>query len=181
MQQLQVLWEIYRNSKTARYGENVPSNISKPTYIGKDEQLLSFVIIPAIFDKVYFYYFEYIRIEGGAVKDTPDTPFASTLIQKGITKYPSPYIQSRNNDASAAPETKEANEVTETTILNPASIKYALAPDLNALLKMIFQYYLDTTTTQIQAGGQRKRLRVRRTRKRAGRRTRGRGRYASRR
>ncbi len=131
-------------------GNLVPSNLSKPTYIGKDEQLLSFVIIPAIFDKVYFYYFEYIKIEGGPVKDTPETPFAKMLIAEGITTYPSPYIQSRNNNAPK--ETKEANEITETTILNPQSIKYALSAENNALMKKIFQYYLSDTPKQTGGG-----------------------------
>jgi hypothetical protein len=125
--------------------------LSKPTYIGKDEQLLSFVLIPAIFDKVYFYYFEYIKIEGGPVKDTPETPFAKMLIAEGITTYPSPYRESRNNNAPA--EIKEANEITETTILNPESIKYALSSENNALMKKIFQYYLSDTSTAPQTGG----------------------------
>jgi len=130
----------------------VPSNISKPTYIGKDEQLLSFVIIPAIFDKIYFYYFEYIKIEGGPVKESQETPFARMLLAEGITKYPSPYRESRNNNAPV--EMKEANEITETTILNPESIKYALSEENNALMKKIFQYYLsDTTTPSKQMGG----------------------------
>ena len=158
----------------------VPSNLSKPTYIGKDEQLLSFVVIPTIFEKVYFYYFEYIKIEGGPVKDTPETPFANMLIQKGITKYPSPYIESRKGEASIGPpapkETKEANEVTEKTILNPKSIGFALAPENNALLKMIFQYYLDTASEPKQSGGTRAKSRwvrvanLRKTRRRQARR-----------
>jgi hypothetical protein len=169
--------------------ERVPSNISKPTYIGKDEQLLSFVIIPAVFDKVYFYYFEYINIEGGPVKDKPETPFANMLLQKGIKMYPSPYKESR--DGNAPVEQKEANEVTEMTILNPKSIKYALAPENNALLKMIFQYYLDNKNapptadeqanaiTNNQGGGGKRR--ARRTRKSLQRQRRTRKRYAKRR
>lgn len=142
---------LRENIQIIKEGANlVPSNLSKPTYIGKDEQLLSFVIIPAIFDKVYFYYFEYIKIEGGPVKDTPETPFAKMLIAEGITTYPSPYIQSRNNNAPK--ETKEANEITETTILNPQSIKYALSAENNALMKKIFQYYLSDTPKQTGGG-----------------------------
>jgi hypothetical protein len=100
---------------------------------------------------VYFYYFEYIQIEGGPVTNKPETPFANMLIQEGITTYPSPYIESR--DGKAPKETKEANELTETTILNPASIKYALAPANNALMKKIFQYYLDKAAKGQTGGG----------------------------
>ena len=143
---------IRENMQIVKDGVNlVPSNLSKPTYIGKDEQLLSFVMIPAILDKVYFYYFEYIQIEGGPVTNKPETPFANMLIQEGITTYPSPYIESR--DGKAPKETKEANELTETTILNPASIKYALAPANNALMKKIFQYYLDKAAKGQTGGG----------------------------
>jgi hypothetical protein len=132
---------LRENMQIVRQGIHlVPSNLSKPTYIGKDEQLLSFVLIPRILDKIYFYYFEYIKIEGGPVKDIPETPFAKMLIAEGIATYPSPYIQSRNNNAPK--ETKEANEVTETTILNPISIRYALSPENDALMKKIFRYYL---------------------------------------
>lgn len=140
---------LRENMQIIKEGENlVPSNITKPTYIGKDEQLLSFVIIPAIFHKVYFYYFEYIKIEGGPVKDIPETPFAKMLIAEGITTYPSAYRQVRND---APIEKKEANELTETTILNPKSIGYALSSENNALMKKIFQYYL--SDAQQQTGG----------------------------
>ena len=159
---------LRENMQIIRQGENlIPSNLSKPTYIGKDEQLLSFVIIPAIYDKVYFYYFEYIKIEGGPVKDIPETPFAKMLIAEGITTYPSPYRESRDNNAPK--ETKEANQVTETTILNPKSIAYALSAENNALMKKIFQYYLSETPKQA-GGGTRNRngrwIRVKRARTR---------------
>ena len=160
--------------------DRTPSNIAKPTYIGKDEQLLSFVIIPAILDKIYFYYFEYIRIEGGPVKNIPETPFANMLIQKGITTYPSPYRKSRNNDPVA--ETKEANQTTETTILNPRSIAFALEKKNHELMKSIFQFYL-SETPPAQGGGGHKRSGHKRsgqTRKRNKRRRRSR-RYARRR
>lgn len=159
---------LRENMQIIRNGPNlVPSNLSKPTYIGKDEQLLSFVIIPAIIDKVYFYYFEYIKIEGGPVKDTPETPFANMLIAQGITTYPSPYIQSRNNNAPK--ETKEANEVTETTLLNPKSIQYALSAENDALMKKIFRYYLSEKPTQTggrRRGGRWIRVKQMRTRRR---------------
>jgi hypothetical protein len=151
--------------------DRTPSNIAKPTYIGKDEQLLSFVIVPAILDKIYFYYFEYIRIEGGPVKDTPETPFANMLLQRGIKTYPSPYRESRNNEPTV--ETKEANQTTEMTILNPKSIPLALDKKNHELMKSIFQFYLAATPTQ--TGGYR---RTRRQRKRKHKRSR---RYARRR
>lgn len=142
---------LRENMQIIQEGPNlVPSNLSKPTYIGKDEQLLSFVLIPKILDKIYFYYFEYIKIEGGPVKDIPETPFAKMLLAEGITTYPSPYIQSRNNNAPK--ETKEANEVTETTILNPKSIEYALSPENDALMKKIFRYYLSQGGAQSGGG-----------------------------
>ena len=164
---------IRENMRIVKDGINlVPSNLSKPTYIGKDEQLLSFVVIPAILAKVYFYYFEYIQIEGGPVTNKPETPFANMLIQQGITTYPSPYIESR--DGKAPKETKEANEITETTILNPKSIGLALAPANNALMKKIFQYYLDSSVTGQKGGGGRwtRVMRFRRNRNRNRNRTR---------
>lgn len=133
--------------------DRTPSNIAKPTYIGKDEQLLSFVIVPAILEKVYFYYFEYIRIEGGPVKDIPETPFANMLLKRGIRTYPSPYRESRNNEPIV--ETKEENQMTETTILNPKSIPLALDKKNHELMKSIFQFYL--AATPAQSGGGHKR------------------------
>ena len=142
---------LRQNVQIIKEGDNlVPSNIGKPTYIGKDEQLLSFVIIPTMFHKVYFYYFEYIKIEGGPIKDIPETPFAKMLLAEGMTTYPSAYRQVR---ADAPIEKKEANELTETTILNPKSIGYALSSENNALMKKIFQYYLSDTAAAPQTGG----------------------------
>jgi hypothetical protein len=173
---------LRENSQIVQTGtDRVPSNISKPTYIGKDEQLLSFVVMPAILDKVYFYYFEYIRIEGGPVTDKPETPFAKMLIQEGMTTYPSPYRESRQAVNPAPADTKEANEMTETTILNPASIKFALAAKNNELMHKIFRFYqkgstapAPTSATAPQAGGgKRKKSRKRSKRLRGrGRRTR---------
>jgi hypothetical protein len=153
--------------------DRTPSNISKPTYIGKDEQLLSFVVIPAIFEKIYFYYLEYIRIEGGFVKEGEATPFARMLLQKGITTYPSPYRELRNNEVPV--ETKEANQLTETTILNPKSIELALSTKNHELMKSIFQFYLSDSPDRVttQSGGRRGRSRdtARRRRRRARRRS----------
>jgi len=125
--------------------ERNPENISKPTYIGKDEQLLSYVMIPLMFDKIYFYYFEYIEVEGGPVTDTPETPFAKILLENGITQYPSPYKLSLGESMTPAPTSKrkDANEMTETTLLNPAIIPLSLDPANNQLMKTIFKYYTD--------------------------------------
>jgi hypothetical protein len=71
------------------------------------------------------------------------------LIAEGITTYPSAYRQVRND---APIEKKEANELTETTILNPKSIGYALSSENNALMKKIFQYYLSDAPQQTGGG-----------------------------
>jgi hypothetical protein len=124
-----------------------PSNSGAPTYIGKDEQLLSYVFIPMIFDKIYFYYLEYIQVEGIKVITTETTPFAQTLIEKGITRYPSPYMISRGEsyeplDSTIGFKRKDENKMTEYTILNPASIPLALSKETHELMQTIFKYYL---------------------------------------
>jgi len=146
----------------------IPTNIGKPTYIGKDEHLLSYVIVPAIFHKVFFYYLEYIRVEGTKIIETPETPFASILLQQGLDRYPSPYIESRGEqllplEESVATKRKDANEITEKTILNPASIPLALTPPLNTLMHAIFAYY---TTQPAMKGGRSRRHKRRRRRNR---------------
>jgi len=122
-----------------------PENLSKPTYIGKDEQLLSYVMIPMMFEKVYFYYFEYIQVEGGPVKDTPETPFAKILLENGIAQYPSPYKLSLGESLlpASSNKRKDANEVTETTLINPDIIPMSLDPAYNQIMKTIFKYYGD--------------------------------------
>lgn len=128
-----------------------PSNSGAPTYIGKDEQLLSYVFIPMIFDKIYFYYLEYIQVEGIKVIESETTPFAQLLIGKGITRYPSPYIKSREEELKPLEDTvgykrKDENTVTEYTILNPASIPLALSKETHELMQTIFKYYLSNRT-----------------------------------
>ena len=129
----------------------LPSNSGAPTYIGKDEQLLSYVFIPMIFDKIYFYYLEYIQVEGIKVIESETTPFAGLLIGKGITRYPSPYMISRNEQYKSLEDTvglkrKDENTVTEYTILNPASIPLALSKETHELMQTIFKYYLSKRT-----------------------------------
>jgi len=147
----------------------IPMNLGKPTYIGKDEQLLSYIIVPAIFKKVFFYYLEYMQVEGTKIISKPETPFADALIQQGLDRYPSPYMESLGEqplplETSANTKRKDANEKTETTILNPASIPLALTPPLNKLMHDIFGYYIQTASTQ--RGGRRKRRRTRRSQRR---------------
>ena len=138
---------IRQTCKVLQVGSNRnPNNLSKPTYIGKDEQLLSYVMMPIIFDKIYFYYFEYIQVEGGLVANSPETPFASVLLGKGVKQYPSPYKVSLGEPL--APPTqgkrKDDNVKTEITLLNPAIIPLALSKETNDILKTVFRYYTDT-------------------------------------
>lgn len=136
------------------------SNSMAPTYIGKDEQLLSYVLIPNIFDKIYFYYLEYIQVEGIKVVQSDITPFADELLAKGITRYPSPYMASRGEelqplDSTVGVKRKDENTVTEYTILNPKSVPLALSTETNELMKMIFKWYLTNSKT---GGGRRIRI-----------------------
>lgn len=123
-------------------GDRKPDNLGKPTYIGKDEQLLSYVVIQEIFEKVYFYYLEYIQVEGNKITDTSGTPFARDLINAGYERYPSPYRVSLGEPMPAAEEKrKDENQKTEGTILNPAYTPLALAPETHDVLQRIFRYY----------------------------------------
>jgi hypothetical protein len=142
------------SSKIVKTGhKRIPSNSKAPTYIGKDEQFLSYVFIPMIFDKIYFYYFEYIQVEGTKVVLGETTPFADELIRHGITRYPSPYITVRGEqfpdlEQSATLKRKDENLVTETTILNPDIIPLSLSRETHHLLQRIFKYYLFTNQKQ---------------------------------
>ena len=127
-----------------------PSNSYAPTYIGKDEQLLSYVFIPNIFDKIYFYYLEYIQVEGTKIILSDLTPFAQTLLDKGLTRYPSPYIASKGEellplDESAGTKRKDENTVTENTILDPKIIPLSLSKETHELMQTIFRWYLDNS------------------------------------
>jgi hypothetical protein len=84
-------------------------------------------------------------VEGGPVTDTPETPFAKILLENGITQYPSPYKLSLGESMTPATtdKRKDANEITETTLLNPAIIPLSLDPANNQLMKTIFKYYTD--------------------------------------
>jgi hypothetical protein len=155
--------------------ERKPNNINKPGYIGKDEQLLSYVVIPTIFDKVYFYYLEYIQVEGGPVLQSNDTPFVQDInkAMPDMKYYPSPYMVSRGETLpNTQGKRKDANEITETTILNPDIIALSLDPVLNNLMHIIFSYFLKaiaSTTTISRAnsmtgGGRHKRKRSKKRR-----------------
>lgn len=138
---------IRKHSKVLQEGnERKPNNISKPGYIGKDEQLLSYVVIPTIFNKVYFYYLEYIQVEGGPIKQSTDTPFVNDILREnpGMKYYPSPYMISLNEPLpNIAGKRKDANEVTETTILDPKIVGLSLDPKLNKIMHTIFAYFLN--------------------------------------
>jgi len=143
--------------------ERKPNNINKPGYIGKDEQLLSYVIIPTIFDKVYFYYLEYIQVEGGPIQKSDETPFTDDIkiAMPDMKYYPSPYMVSRGETLPNTEEKrKDANEITETTILNPKTITLSLDPVLNNIMHIIFSYFLNAiaktvSTTHNMTGGRR--------------------------
>ena len=139
---------------TQQGNERKPNNISKPGYIGKDEQLLSYVVIPNIFDKVYFYYLEYIQVEGGPITQSVETPFVKDVLaaMPDMKYYPSPYMTSLGEKLPASgAKRKDANEVTETTILNPAIIPMSLDPALNTLMHTIFAYFLKEI--KVRSGG----------------------------
>ena len=125
--------------------ERKPNNISKPGYIGKDEQLLSYIVIPNIFDKVYFYYLEYIQVEGGPITQSANTPFVKDVltVMPQLKYYPSPYMTSLKEKLPASGQKrKDDNVVTETTLLNPEIIAMSLDPDANKLMRIIFAYFL---------------------------------------
>jgi hypothetical protein len=123
-------------------GERKPDNISKPTYIGKDEQLLSYVVIQEILEKVYFYYLEYIQVEGCPIVDTSGTPFARDLLAAGYKRYPSPYRVSLGEPMPDGQEKrKDENQKTEGTILSLRYTPLALGKDTHDVLQRIFKFY----------------------------------------
>jgi hypothetical protein len=161
-------------------GTRKPSNSALPTYIGKDEQLLSYVIIPVMLKKVYFYYLEYIRVEGTKIINTADTPFADAVLAAGIftePRYPSPYMQVLGEplpelEASATLNRKDDNVKTEETILKPVFIPLSFSAITNQLMHTIFEYYVDkmskvVVTTTLQGGGKRDKRLARKTKKRS--------------
>lgn len=153
-------------------GTRKPSNSNLPTYIGKDEQLLSYVIIPEIQGKVYFYYLEYIQVEGVKIVMSDQTPFADRVLQAKLfpePRYPSPYIQVLGEslpelEASASLKRKDENVKTEETILKPEIIPLSFDPLINQMMHIIFEYYVtkmrEAGTTSIQGGGWRRKWRL---------------------
>lgn len=146
----------------------IPNNLNKPTYIGKDEQLLSYVVLQEVFDQVYFYYLEYISIEGKPVMDVSGDPYAASLKAAGYERYPSPYIKSLGQSLPSPLEgTKEANEKTETTLLNTALVAESMVPETHKALQIVFRHYHDAIRAAMaapgfvpkQMGGRRRRLR----------------------
>ena len=157
-----------------------PTNLQKPTYIGKDEQFLSYVMLPNMFDKIHFYYMEYIQVEGGPVTVSAETPFAKLLLDQGIKEYPSPYKASLGEPSDpTSGKRKDENQKTETTLLNPAIIPMSLDPAINKIMKTVFQYYIDAIAkaksapnfVDKQLGGRRRHHRSHRNKKRRQRRT----------
>ena len=161
-------------------GTRKPSNSNLPTYIGKDEQLLSYVIIPEIFNKVYFYYFEYAQVEGVKIVMSEKTPFADRILQAKLfpeARYPSPYIQVLGEplpelEASATLVRKDENVKTEETLLKPEIIPLAFDPVINKMMHIIFAFYLEKMkqaagTPSLQGGGARGRRRKTKKRSKA--------------
>jgi len=147
-------------------GTRKPSNSALPTYIGKDEQLLSYVIIRTMLPKVYFYYLEYIQVEGIKITTSDATPFADEIIKSNLLpepRYPSPYIKVLGEalpdlETSATLKRKDENVKTEETILKPEIIPLSFSPVTNKLMHIVFQYYVDkmaqvVVTTTLSGGG----------------------------
>lgn len=140
-------------------GERIPDNLNRPTYIGKDEQLLSYVILPNAFNRVYFYYLEYIHVEGNKIIENEEAPFASRLLAAGYTRYPSPYKtvlgepETPLEETATAPKRKDVNEKTEETILKPESIPLSLSPETHKLLQIVFKYFLEKVAEAKAAPG----------------------------
>jgi hypothetical protein len=142
-------------------GKRASTTVDKPSYIGIDEQLLSYVVIAKALEQVYFYYLEYIQVEGTKIVDGPATKFAPDLIAAGFTRYPSPYMESLGEapldlETSVEKKRKDANEKTEGTILNPKSIPLALAAEPQKVMQLIFKYFNRAARTTT-GGGRRKR------------------------
>jgi hypothetical protein len=139
-------------------GERVPNNLGKPTYIGKDEQLLSYVVLLEAFKRVYFYYLEYIHVEGTKVEKTEDAPFAQALLDVGYVRYPSPYKTVLGEpelplDQPTPPKRKDENEKTERTILKAEIIPLALAPETQRLMEIVFRFYHEKIREAMAAPG----------------------------
>lgn len=151
-----------------------PSDEVSPRYIGKDEQLLMYVIVPAMLSHslLQFYYLEYIEVEGAEVKD----PAIRAL---GYTHYPSPYLKLQGREGEPGLHSfKNDNEVTETVLLNPAIIPLAMEPRCHDLLVYIFKGDMQragAANASARGGARRRKRKTRRLRRR--RRGTRRGRY----
>jgi hypothetical protein len=142
-------------------GKRASTTVDKPSYIGIDEQLLSYVVIAKALEQVYFYYLEYIQVEGTKIVDGSATKFAPDLIAAGFTRYPSPYMESLGEapldlESSATTKRKDANEKTEETILDPKSIPLALADENQKVMQLIFKYFNRAARAGTMTGGYRR-------------------------
>jgi len=145
-------------------GKRASTTVGKPSYIGIDEQLLSYVVIAKALEQVYFYYLEYIQVEGTKIVDGSATKFAPDLIAAGFTRYPSPYKESLDEapldlESTATLKRKDANEKTEETILNPKSIPLALSEEPQKVMQIIFKYFNRAARAGTTTGGGRRRVR----------------------
>jgi len=140
-----------------------PSDEASPRYIGKDEQLLMHVIVPAMLSHslLQFYYLEYIEVEGAEVKD----PAIRAL---GYTHYPSPYLKLQGREGEPGLHSfKNDNEVTETVLLTPAIIPLAMEPRCHDLLVHIFKGDMQHAGAASASGRGGAKRRQRKTRRRS--------------
>ena len=135
-----------------------PSDEASPSYIGKDEQLLMYVIVPAMltYSLLQFYYLEYIEVEGAEVED-------AAIRALGYTHYPSPYLKLQGREGEPGLHSfKNDNEVTETVLLNPAVIPLAMEPRCHDLLVHIFKEDMQRAAAAAGGGVRRRRRSTRR-------------------
>lgn len=114
-------------------GSFVTSDVSEGTYIGKDEQLLGIVILPALLEKAQLYYLEFIQVEGQEVKD-------KELKEHGFLRYPSPYLDSIGRGGETLQEPlKDTNELTELITLNPRIIPLAMTDETDEIMRILIR------------------------------------------
>ena len=114
-------------------GMYAPSDEPETTYIGKDEQIIGHIILPALFKKTQIFYFEFAEVEGREVKD-------AELRKAGFTRYPSPYLESVGRGGETLLEPlKEPNETAEVVLLNPRLISLSMTADTDRILSILIE------------------------------------------